>query len=61
MMPRVSIDEVVDRVIDRERAFVLQMKHMHPLAETYIQNLKTDKEARWSYPPAINISWDVLI
>jgi len=43
--PRVSIDEVVDRVIERERAFVVQMKHSHPLAETYIQNLKTDKDS----------------
>ncbi|MGH9503922.1 MAG: M48 family metalloprotease [Terriglobales bacterium] len=45
VMPRVSIDQVADRVIERERAFVAQMKHMHPLAETYIQNLKTDKES----------------
>src|SRR6185312_5668496 len=43
--PRVSIDEVADRVIERERAFVAQMKQMHPLAETYIQNLKTDKDS----------------
>ncbi len=43
--PRVSIDEVVDRAIERERAFVEQMKHMHPLAETYIQSLKTDKDS----------------
>ena len=45
VMPRVSIDEVADRVIARERAFVAQMKHRHPLAETYIQNLKTDKDS----------------
>jgi len=45
VMPRISIDQVADRVIERERAFVVQMKHMHPLAETYIQNLKTDKES----------------
>jgi Peptidase family M48 len=45
VMPRVPIDEVVDRVIERERAFVAQMKHSHPLAETYIQNLKTDKDS----------------
>lgn len=45
VMPRVSIDEVVDRVIERERAFVVRMKHSHPLAETYIQNLKTDKDS----------------
>ena len=45
VMPRVSIDEIVDRVIERERAFVAQMQHLHPLAETYIQNLKTDKDS----------------
>ncbi len=45
VVPRISIDQVADRVIERERAFVLQMKHMHPLAETYIQNLKTDKNS----------------
>src|ERR1700731_747948 len=45
VMPRVSIDEVADRVIERERAFVAQMKHRHPIAETYIQNLKTDKDS----------------
>ena len=45
VIPRISIDQVADRVIERERAFVVQMKHMHPLAETYIQNLKTDKES----------------
>jgi Peptidase family M48 len=43
--PRISIDEIADRVVERERAFVAQMKHMHPLAETYIQNLKTDKDS----------------
>ena len=45
VMPRVSIDQVVDRVIERERAVVAQMQHMHPLAETYIQNLKSDHDA----------------
>ena len=45
VMPRISMDEVADRVIDRERAVVEQMQHLHPLAETYIQNLKTDKNA----------------
>ena len=36
---------MADRVIERERAFVAQMKHLHPMAETYIQNLKTDKDS----------------
>ena len=44
-MPRMSIEEVADRVIERERAFVAQMQHLHPIAETYIQNLKTDKDS----------------
>src|ERR1700675_713898 len=39
-----SFDQVVDRIVEREHFFVAQMRHMHPLAETYIQNMKTDKE-----------------
>ena len=45
VVPRVSIDQVVDRVIEREQAIVAQMQHLHPIAETYIQNLKSDKDA----------------
>ena len=37
-------DQVLDRIIERERAFNTQMRQMHPLVETYIQNLKADKE-----------------
>jgi Peptidase family M48 len=39
-----SFDQTVDRVVARERGFVVTMKRMHPLAETYIQNLHDDKE-----------------
>lgn len=39
-----SFDQVVDRIVEREHFFVAQMKHMHPLVETYIQNMKADKE-----------------
>lgn len=39
-----SFDQVVDRIIEREHFFVAQMRHMHPLVETYIQNMKSDKE-----------------
>jgi hypothetical protein len=45
VMPRMSIDEIADRVIERERAVVAQMQHLHPIAETYIQNLKSDKDS----------------
>ena len=36
----VSFDKMIDRVVERERTFVAAMKHLHPLAETYIQNLQ---------------------
>jgi len=40
----VSFDQVIDRAIEREHFFIAQMKHLHPLVETYLQNLKDDKE-----------------
>ena len=39
-----SFEQVVDRIVEREHLFVAQMRHLHPLAETYIQNLKEQKE-----------------
>ena len=39
-----SFDQTVDRVVERERGFVVTMKRMHPLAETYIQNLHEDND-----------------
>ena len=39
-----SFDQTLDRVVERERAFVATMKRMHPLAETYIQNLREDND-----------------
>ncbi|MBV9483264.1 MAG: M48 family metalloprotease [Acidobacteria bacterium] len=40
----VGFDSMVDRVIQREHLFVEAMKAMHPLVETYIQNIREDKE-----------------
>jgi hypothetical protein len=40
----VSFDSMVDRVIQREHAFIENVKRLHPLAETYIQNMQEDKE-----------------
>jgi hypothetical protein len=37
-----SFDEVMDRVIEREHFFQAQMRHLHPMVETYLQDLKTD-------------------
>jgi Peptidase family M48 len=40
--PATSFDEVLDRVIQREHFFMAQMRHMRPMVETYLQDLKTD-------------------
>src|SRR5580700_4627020 len=39
-----SFQQTVDRVVARERAFVVTMKGMRPLVETYIQNLHEDSD-----------------
>ena len=39
-----TFDQVVDRAIEREHFFLAQMKQLHPLVETYLQNLRTDKD-----------------
>ncbi len=38
-----SFNDVVDRVVQKEHLFVAQMRHMRPMVETYLQDLKTDK------------------
>ena len=45
-----SFDQVVDRMIEREHFFGAQMKQLHPLVETYLQNLKQDKELNAPVP-----------
>jgi len=37
-----SLNDVMDRVVQREHYFIAQMRHMHPLVETYLQDLKND-------------------
>ncbi|MGB9205177.1 MAG: M48 family metalloprotease [Terriglobales bacterium] len=39
-----NFDQVVDRAIEREHFFMAQMKQLHPLVETYLQNLKQDND-----------------
>jgi hypothetical protein len=41
----VTFDQVIDKVVEREHFFNAQMRHLHPLVETYIQNLKNNKDA----------------
>lgn len=38
----VTLNQVLDRVVQREHMFIAQMRHMHPLVETYLQDLKND-------------------
>ncbi|HWO37936.1 MAG TPA: M48 family metalloprotease [Candidatus Acidoferrum sp.] len=40
--PPVSFNDVMDRVIEREHLFVAQMRHLRPMVETYLQDLKSD-------------------
>jgi hypothetical protein len=41
----VSLDQVVAKVIDREHFFMSQLGSLHPIVETYIQNLKDNRES----------------
>src|ERR1017187_8561298 len=46
-----SFDQVIDRAIEREHLFIAQMKQLHPLVETYLQNLKKYKQPIPDAPP----------
>src|ERR1700680_3134686 len=43
--PNNALDQVVDRIISTEQAEMNSLKPYSPLVETYIQNLKGDKDA----------------
>ncbi len=45
-----NFDQVVNRAIEREHFFVAQMRRLHPLVETYLQNLKPDKNLNAATP-----------
>ncbi|HEY3616473.1 MAG TPA: M48 family metalloprotease [Candidatus Sulfotelmatobacter sp.] len=40
----VTLNDVLDRVVQREHLFMAQMRHLHPLVETYLQDLKNDHD-----------------
>ncbi len=44
--PPASFNDVMDRVIQKEHLFLAQMRHMRPMVETYLQDLKTDSEGK---------------
>ncbi len=37
-----TFNDVLDRMVQREHYFMAQMRHMHPMVETYLQDLKTE-------------------
>jgi hypothetical protein len=39
----VTLNDVVERVVQREHLFMAQMRHLHPMVETYLQDLKNDQ------------------
>jgi len=43
-----TLDRVLDRVVEREHMFMAQMRHLHPMVETYLQDLKTDASGNTS-------------
>lgn len=47
--PAATLNDVLDRVVQREHYFMAQMRHMHPLVETYLQDLKNDSNGN-TYP-----------
>jgi len=45
-----SFDQAIDRTVEREHFFLAQMKQLHPLVETYLQNLRNDKDIGGAVP-----------
>jgi hypothetical protein len=43
-----SLNDVLDRVVQREHLFLAQMRHMRPMLETYLQFLKDNNEGNSS-------------
>ncbi|MGH9494095.1 MAG: M48 family metalloprotease [Candidatus Sulfotelmatobacter sp.] len=44
--PAATLNEVLDRVVQREHFFMAQMRHMHPMVETYLQDLKNGDDGK---------------
>lgn len=48
MSGALTLNDVLDRVVEREHYFMAQMRHMHPLVETYLQDQKSDSNGNTS-------------
>ena len=42
--PATSVDQVIDRIVQREKEVVETMKKVQPMVETYVQNTRPDAE-----------------
>lgn len=49
-IPPATFNDVVDRIVQREHYFLGQMRHLHPMVETYLQDLKTDRTGNNDFP-----------
>ena len=39
-----TLNQVIDKVVERQHLFVAEMRHFRPMVETYIQNLQDDSQ-----------------
>lgn len=46
--PAATLNDVMDRVVQREHYFMAQIRHLHPMVETYLQDLKNDPDGHVS-------------
>ena len=53
-----TLNQVLDRVVQREHFFMAQMRHMHPMVETYLQDLKNDSQREMPRPLTTSTSSD---
>jgi hypothetical protein len=44
--PPASFNDVMDRVIQKEHLFLAQMRHLRPMVETYLQDLKIEGDGK---------------
>src|SRR5260370_15467722 len=46
--PPASFNDVLDRIVQSKHLLVAQIRHMRPMVETYLQDLKKDKDGNSS-------------
>jgi len=44
--PSLTFDQVLDRVVETEHLFLAHMRHMRPMVETYLQDLKNNSDGK---------------